>query len=193
MAYPYYGFYGFEELMRQWESIGVFDIILPLLLIFTVVYAILDRTKIFGKDKSAINAIIALTIAFFTIQNVAVTSFFKILLSQVAFGLIFLISAVLLTALVLGHKSNHVWRMLMMILGFLVFIWIFSRAATEYQNYYGVYAFGWFTSDWWAMNAPYVILFIVIAIVVGVVIASSSKQKTPIEDIAKKLVGEYEE
>jgi hypothetical protein len=193
MAYPYYGFYGFQDLIMQWESVGVFDIILPMLLIFTVVYAILDRTKIFGKDKSAINAIISLAISLFTIQNVAVTSFFKILFSQVAFGLAVLIAVIILTALVLGHKSHHVWRMIIMILGFLIFIWIFSRAATEYENYYGVYAFGWFTSDWWAMNAPWLILLIVIAVVVIAVVASSSKQKTPLEEIAKKLVGEYEE
>ena len=191
--YAPYSFYNFSDLIRQWESIGVFDIILPLLLIFTIVFAVLDRTQIFGKNKKSINAIVALSIAFFTIQNVAVTSFFKIIFSQVAFGIAILIAVVLLTALVLGRKGTHVWRMIIMVVGFLIFIWIFSRAADEYQSYYGVYAFGAFTSDWWAANASWIILIVVVAIVVIAVAASGKSNDNNLTKIAKQLVGDYEE
>lgn len=194
MVYYPYSFYNFNDLINQWSSIGVFDIILPLLLIFTVVYAILDRTHIFGKNKGSINAIIALAISLLTIQNVAVTSFFKIIFSQVAFGLAILLAVVLLTALVLGRKDTHVWRMIIMVIGFLVFIWIFSRAADEYQRYYGVYAFGLFTSDWWVMNAPWIILLAVVAVVVIAVSASGSGGTgKKLKDFAQDLIGDITE
>lgn len=195
MVYYYpYSFYNFSDLIRQWESIGVFDIILPMILIFTIIYAVLDRTHIFGKNKSSINAIVALAISFLTIQNVAVTGFFKILFSQVAFGIAILIAAVLLTALVLGRKSTHVWRLMIMMMGFLMFIWIFSRAADEYERYYGVYAFGLFTSEWWAMNAGWIILLGIVAVVIIAVVASSQQSTGQgLKRIAEDFIGEIED
>lgn len=187
--YPYYGFNGFEEVLMQWEQLGVFDILLPLLLIFTVVYAILDRTKIFGKDKTAINAITAIVIAVLSINNIYVMSFFKILFAQVALGIALLIAAVLMTGLLVGKKA-HGWRVIITIFGFIIFIWMFSRAADEYQRYYGVFAFGLFTSDWWMQNASWMILLAFIVIVVAAVIAGSQKKHTGFENFAKLLVGE---
>ena len=39
------------DLLNQWESIGVFDYLLPFLLIFAVVFAILETTKVLGEQK----------------------------------------------------------------------------------------------------------------------------------------------
>ena len=39
------------------------DIILPFILVFVLIYAILERTKIFGEDKHQINAILGVVIA----------------------------------------------------------------------------------------------------------------------------------
>ena len=63
MAYPYYsyGFFDFTGVMQQWTSIGLFDIILPIILIFTVVYAILQRTRILGAIKG-IDSVVALIV-----------------------------------------------------------------------------------------------------------------------------------
>jgi len=187
--YPYYGFFSFQEIVLQWEQVGVFDIILPLLLIFTVVYAILDRTKIFGEDKRSINAIIAIAISFFSISNLYITAFFKILFTQVALGIAILVAIILLTALLVGSKDQHGWRLIITIMGFLVFIWMFSRAADEYQRYYGIYAFGMFTPDWWAANAAWISLLVVIGIVVAVVVSSGSKKPKSIPEIAKEWIG----
>ncbi len=48
-------FYTFEVL----ERMGVFDVILPFILIFTIVYAVLQKTKILGERKN-FNVVIAL-------------------------------------------------------------------------------------------------------------------------------------
>ncbi|MDP3918713.1 MAG: hypothetical protein Q8Q35_02300 [Nanoarchaeota archaeon] len=57
------------------EDFGFFDVILPFLLIFTIVFGILEKTMIFGYEehngkqyaKKNINAMVAFTIAFFFI------------------------------------------------------------------------------------------------------------------------------
>ena len=49
------------DLLRGWESAGIFDFLLPFLLIFAVVFGILSTIQIFGKHKG-VNVIIAVTI-----------------------------------------------------------------------------------------------------------------------------------
>ena len=52
----------FEIFIQSLESWGVADVLLPFLLIFTVVYAVMQKTEIMGKDKKNLNIIIALVL-----------------------------------------------------------------------------------------------------------------------------------
>lgn len=52
----------FTQFVYTLESYGLTDALLPFLLIFAVVFAILQKVKIFGKDKRNINVILALVI-----------------------------------------------------------------------------------------------------------------------------------
>lgn len=50
----------FGTFIEQLEALGVADVLLPFLLVFTIVYAVLTKTSILGKDKKNINMILAL-------------------------------------------------------------------------------------------------------------------------------------
>ena len=52
--------YQLEDFIRAMESWGLTDVLLPFLLIFTVVFAVLQKTKLFGDDKRNFNVVIAL-------------------------------------------------------------------------------------------------------------------------------------
>ncbi len=41
----------FRDIIDFFAQIGVFDVVLPFLLVFTVVFALLERTKVFGIEK----------------------------------------------------------------------------------------------------------------------------------------------
>ena len=41
----------FREIIEFMEKLGVYDIVLPFLLVFVVVFAILEKTKVFGTEK----------------------------------------------------------------------------------------------------------------------------------------------
>ncbi len=41
----------FSEIIDFFANIGVFEVVLPFLLVFTVVFAFLERTKVFGVEK----------------------------------------------------------------------------------------------------------------------------------------------
>jgi len=50
----------FGEGIRSLEFLGLMDVLLPFLLIFTIVFAVLQKSEIFGTDKKNFNVMIAL-------------------------------------------------------------------------------------------------------------------------------------
>lgn len=56
--------YRFQDFIRSLERLGVLDVLLPFVLIFAVVFAALEKIKIFGAEKKNIHIIIALAAAF---------------------------------------------------------------------------------------------------------------------------------
>lgn len=55
-----YGFQGMIYTLQQW---GVVDVILPFILIFTIVFAVLEQTKVLGGDDKARNKKYAMMVA----------------------------------------------------------------------------------------------------------------------------------
>ncbi|MFH1589516.1 MAG: hypothetical protein ABIB43_03035 [archaeon] len=50
----------FEYMIRSLEQMGVVDVILPFIIIFAVVFAALQKSKILGKDSRKFNIVISL-------------------------------------------------------------------------------------------------------------------------------------
>ena len=67
----------FREVIEFFDTIGVFDVVLPFLLVFTIVFALLERTKVFGVDdidgkkytKKNLNSVAAFVIAFLVVAS----------------------------------------------------------------------------------------------------------------------------
>lgn len=61
----------FRNTLDFFDTLGVFDVIMPFLLVFTIVFAILEKTKIFGMEKigdnlysrKGLNSIVAFAMA----------------------------------------------------------------------------------------------------------------------------------
>lgn len=49
----------FEEFIQSLDSWGIVDVLLPFLLIFTIIFAILQKSRILGQDKKNMNVAIA--------------------------------------------------------------------------------------------------------------------------------------
>ena len=57
----------FVDALRNLEEWGLSDVLLPFLLIFTILFAVLQRTNILGKNKRNWNTMVALTISLIVI------------------------------------------------------------------------------------------------------------------------------
>ncbi len=57
----------FNQFFMTLDRIGFVDILLPFLLIFTIIFAVLEKTKILGEGKKNMNVGIALIFALITV------------------------------------------------------------------------------------------------------------------------------
>ncbi|MBL7054260.1 hypothetical protein ISS05_00715 [Candidatus Woesearchaeota archaeon] len=64
MASNVYQLKGFFEVLEKW---GLIDILLPFLLIFTILFAVLEKTHILGADKRNLNAVLSLVFSLIVI------------------------------------------------------------------------------------------------------------------------------
>jgi hypothetical protein len=128
-----------QQILNTWAEQGVFSYLFPFLIIFAVVFAILQKTDLFaGRDKdgksaknvNGINAIIAVSVAFISLLNDYVSTFFATIFPK--FGIALAIMLVLLIILGFVGKNGEADKV-GWILGIGVIIWAWS----EWDNMFG--------------------------------------------------------
>ena len=96
------------------QDFGFFTVVLPFLLVFTIIFGILEKTKIFGveKDKQPkknLNSMIAFVIAFFVVAASNIVEVIQASLPWVSLVLIIIISFLLLTGVFFGDEEYKLW------------------------------------------------------------------------------------
>jgi hypothetical protein len=131
----------FRETLEFFNKIGVFDVVLPFLLVFTVVFALLERTKVFGVEKiegreytkKNLNSAAAFVIAFLVVASSRLVE----IITQVSSQFVVLLFGVVLFLLLVGsffqEKPEGVfleggWKTTFMIIVFIGLAFIFIDA-----------------------------------------------------------------
>ncbi len=113
--------YNFLDVIIQFEELGVYDFIFPFLLIFCLIFVVLQSMKIFETSKP-ITIIVSFVIAFMALRVPFVSQFFAELFPRFAVGLTLIISLVLLVGLFVKDDTIQFWGYGLMALGF--FVWV---------------------------------------------------------------------
>ena len=95
-----------RNIFAYWESIGVFDIVLPFFLIFAIAYSILTTTKILGDHNKNINALIAAIIGVLFVQNNYLVGILQSFIPNVAMFIIVILMVFLVAGTFLGAKAD---------------------------------------------------------------------------------------
>ena len=77
----------FNDLIQGFKDIGGFDVFLPFVLIFTLSFAILNKSQILGAKKN-IDAIVALVIGLLLVQNQNIVGIINTFLPNVSLVLV---------------------------------------------------------------------------------------------------------
>tara|TARA_Y100000310_G_C20548330_1_gene746741 strand:+ start:590 stop:1129 length:540 start_codon:yes stop_codon:yes gene_type:complete len=110
------------------KSFGIFDVVLPFLLVFTVIFGVLEKTKLFGKEgdssRKNINAMVAFTIGFFVVAATQVVTVIQTALPYIMLLLILIITFMILYGSTLSEGEINVWE--------------------HFEKHKGIFAFGLF-------------------------------------------------
>src|SRR3989338_8661152 len=122
-------------------KLGVYDVILPFLLVFTIVFAILEKTKILGMEKVGereitkknLNAMVAFVVAFLVIASTQLVAVINEVMANIVLLLILAISFLLLVGVFFGSKEFTLkdypgWITFFMVAMFLGIVVIFLNA-----------------------------------------------------------------
>lgn len=155
------------------KDLGFYDIILPFLLIFTITFGVLEKTKIFGlnedkKPKTNINSMIAFVIALFFVATPRLVESIQISLPQVALLLVVLLSLMMLVGFVMSDKEfnfeNHkVFKGFLLFALFVGIILIFLNAVGWWNDFWDM-----FGASFWTSTAGMTLIFL--AVIIGAIL-----------------------
>ncbi|MBS3073306.1 hypothetical protein J4465_00730 [Candidatus Pacearchaeota archaeon] len=154
---------GFRDVVTQMGQFGVFDVLLPLVFVFTLVFAILEKINIF--QNKGVSLVLSLIIAFFTISNAYISGFFMYLFSNLGLGIAILLVLVILLGFGLNEQTGA-WKYIFGIVGGALFLVVLGRSGTFSM------LFGPNFSFWLQQNAAWIIMILVVGLaIVGVYLA----------------------
>jgi hypothetical protein len=176
----------FVSLFRTLESYGLTDALLPFLLIFTILFAMLQKTQILGAGKKNYNVMVAFVISALAViphitgnypQGYDMVEILNTALPNVSLVVVAVVMALLLIGLV-GGEAKWMGGSLsggIALFAFLGIIYIFGGAAGWWNNI----GFQWWDQD--------IITLVVVILVFAIVIWYITKEDNPADKAAKGM------
>lgn len=101
-----------REALEVLERFGMFDVVLPFLLIFVLVFAILERTKVFGTEgngetKKNLNAIFAFSLSLLAIISSKLINLIHSMVGPIMILLLLLVLFLMLVSVFAGPDETY--------------------------------------------------------------------------------------
>ncbi|MBN2111483.1 hypothetical protein JW707_00120 [Candidatus Woesearchaeota archaeon] len=157
------------------ENIGLTDVILPFVLVFTVIFAILQKAKIFGAESKKYNVIFSLVVSLLVViphvtgqypAGADVVDIINQSIPAVSVLVIAVIMFLVLAGIFFEPKGGGWVSGLVLLLSIIAVTWIFGKAAGW-----------WYNMPFW-LNDPDVQALVVIILVFGIIIWFVTSEST---------------
>lgn len=179
-SYSYSNYQGtIGEMLRAWEDAGFFAYLLPFLLIFAIVFAMLSRIEAF-RDNKGISGVIALVVGLMALQFDFVPVFFSQIFPRLGVGLAIILCLLIFVGIFSDPEKGY-FTWIFVGIGAIVFVVVLVQTAG---------AVGWSSGYWWSDNWPMVAGAVFILILVAVIIGGSgdrNRNDNPLGLMFKKL------
>jgi hypothetical protein len=138
----------FRGTIGFFEKLGVYDVVLPFLLVFTLVFAILEKTKIYGTEKydgkdisrKNLNGMTSFVVAFFVVASTRLVAIINEVLANTVLLLLLSICFLMLAGSFHSGKDEFFlkggWKTFFMIIMFVGIVLIFLNALGWLQVIY---------------------------------------------------------
>jgi hypothetical protein len=167
------GIFSFSQLFESLETLGLMDALLPFLLIFTLVFAILQKTQILGKGRKNFNVVIALVVALSVVIPHLLGTYpigfdavdiINTMLPQVSLILVAILLLLLMIGIFAGATTIPAW---IAAICFLVILFIFI-GSTEW-----LYGLDWLYDIFGSETISLVLIILVFGMIVYFITAES--------------------
>ena len=98
--------WSFGDMITYFQDIGVYEYFLPFLLVFAIIFAVLEKTKLFGPDKERINAVIAFVIGLVLIAQQSIVETINMFLPRVSLLFVIILMGLLLISMIGGKEFS---------------------------------------------------------------------------------------
>ncbi len=180
----------FREVIEFFDRIGIYDVILPFLLVFTIVFAILEKTKVFGTEKIGdktvsrknLNSMVSFVISFLVIASSKLVEIITTVSSQMVILLLLSILFLLLVGSFWkegeGVFLEGGWRALFMIIMFVGIVIIFLNAIkTENGKSWWEWFWDYIYDNWSSTAVASIILVLVMIFFVWYIVRAPKEGK----------------
>ena len=163
---------GLADTLQIWQNLGVFEFLLPFLLVFAVVFGVLAQAKFLGENKF-VNMTISLAVGLFALLFQQVRAFFANISANMAIGVVVLLAALIMMGLFVdfSDKENSTWRNGMAAFGGLIAL-IVILVSLSSNNLIG--GFSWWTNYW-----PHIVVGVIVLAAIIAIVATSKKDEVP--------------
>ncbi len=141
-----YGTSTFSQVIVFFEKLGLYDIILPFLLVFTIVFAVFERTRVLGTEKidgedypkKSLNAMVSFVIAFLVIASSRMVAIINESLPKIVILIFLCVFFLLLVGIFYSEKEEVVlserWRIFFMVILFIAIVLIFMHSIPTHSG-----------------------------------------------------------
>ncbi len=172
------------------EKIGVLDVVLPFLLVFTIMFAILEKTRVFGTEviegktytKKNLNSLAAFVVAFLTVASSRLVE----ALTQISANVVVLLLASVFFLMLVGsfhHQADDKgfalqdpWKTLFILIMFIGLFGIFLNAIKTDDKTWLQWIFDWLSQFSSNVSVATVVL---IGLVVAAMLYITKSEKPP--------------
>lgn len=185
----------FREALSFFGRVGVYDVVLPFLMIFTIVFAILEKSKVLGMEeiegqkytRKNLNAMVAFCVAFFAIASSRIVE----IITQVSAQMVILLLLSIFFMLLVGSfwdedegpfslkKLGGPWVTIFTIIMFVGILAIFMMAIkTEDGTPWLTWVLEYVSTHWSGAFVGSIILMLIIIGFMAFVISDPNKKKS---------------
>tara|TARA_Y100000310_G_scaffold202483_1_gene202674 strand:- start:10731 stop:11267 length:537 start_codon:yes stop_codon:yes gene_type:complete len=166
-----------HELIFIWQDYGFFDILLPFLLIFTLTFAVLQKTHILGSKSKNLNIVVALVLGLLFLQNTFLLASLQNFLPNVSFFIVGILMFLLIVGVIMGDQFTGGFNSVGWATGIalVALLWaLFSEPGFEYTNFQDIF-YGFFGTE----ALPIVLFILVVIAVIVIGLKSGDNEDTP--------------
>src|SRR3989344_4332425 len=98
----------FRDVIQTLQDIGVFNYVLPFLLIFSIFIAILEKTQILGEGKTNINVVVSASAGLLVLAQQGIVETINLFIPRISLIMLVTLMGLLIIALVAGKKFSGI-------------------------------------------------------------------------------------